>query len=192
MKLPGALSKLTAEQHSYLISLLSMGKNDADITDAIHEKGWCTEVKRPTLLRTVNRWRKNKGQEAVLKQVTDAMTNKDGKLKRQIDVVEELTALVVKQKKRVEKMSATEDANEKLLLQTVTDELKVLMTMLQNLGKFQLDTGIVRKVRTGEVEGDYADVTPAEDEGSEEIYSEEDRRLIEAVKKRVYPQLTSS
>lgn len=189
-KLPGPLAKLDEEQHGFLISMLSLGKPDGDITDAIIEKDWLPGVKRQTLLRNVNRWRKGKGQEAVIKQVSDMMTTAPGKMKRQIDVLEELTQLVIRQKKRIDKASKTEDQSPQLLMQMVTDEMKVFVTMLEKLGRFQLDTGILRKVRVGEVEGDYADVEEVEEDG-EEVYTEEDRRLLEIIKKEVFPELPS-
>jgi hypothetical protein len=183
MKLPGPLSTLNEEQHQFLIGMLSLGKPDGDITDALMEKGWFPDVKRETLLRNVNRWRKGKGQEAVMKTLADHLQTPTGKMKRQIDVLEELTQIVIKQKARVKRMADMEE-NKPLLLQTMTDELKVLVTVLEKLGKLQIDTGILRKVRVGEVEGDYVDVEEV-DGDQVEVFSEEDRRLLELVQKEV-------
>jgi hypothetical protein len=183
MKLPGPLAKLDEEQHQFLIGMLSLGKPDGEITDAIIEKGWLPDVKRDTLLRNVNRWRKSKGKEAVLKQVTDHLTTSTGKMKRQIDVLEELTQLVLKQKTRVKKMADLE-SDKPLLMQTMTDEMKTLLQMLEKLGKFQLDTGLLRRVKAGEVEGDYVDVEEVPGEG-EEVWTEEDRRLLAIVQQEV-------
>lgn len=177
MKLPGALSKLDEEQFEYMFSLLGMGKSDSEITDAIQlDKGWLTDVKRPTLFKAVQRWRKAAGQEAVVLRAAHAITDANGNLRRQLDVVEEMTELFQKQKKRVEKMAEKEDISP-MLLQSVSDEMKTLFTMAKEIGNMQLAVGLKRRVRQGELAADYADFEEVED-ASGDPFSDEDRALL--------------
>jgi len=180
MKLPGPLASLDEDQHRFMIDMLSLGKTDGEITDALQQdQGWLADVKRPSLLRAVNRWRKSTGQQAVIKLVTDNLTRRDGRPKRQLDVHEELTDLVLRQKARVDKIAQQEDGKP-LLLNVVTEEMKVLSDMLGKLARVQMDIGIVRRVRVGETADNY-EPQEAEFEEIEDIFTEEDRQIIEAI-----------
>jgi hypothetical protein len=177
VKLPGVLGQLNDEQHGDLISWLSQGKTDVEIATAIIDNGWVSaEVKKPTLIKNVNRWRRGQGQKAMLKNLADHFQTPT-KMKRQIDVLEELTQLVLKQKERLKKLASKEDPTP-LLMDSVSSEMKTLLIMLEKLGKIQLDTGLLRRVKVGEVEGDYIDFEDVDESQEEAIFSEEDRRLL--------------
>jgi hypothetical protein len=70
------------------------------------------------------------------------------------------------------------EADSPLLMQTVTDEMKTLFTMLDRLGNIQLSTGVLRRVRQGESIADYAEVPDQASAEDEEEFTEADRRLI--------------
>lgn len=177
MRLPGSLAKLDEAQHQELIAWLSMGLTDGQITDKIQkEKGWLTEVKRPTLLKNVNRWRKGYGQQAVIRHVADHLVTSNGRPKKNLDVIAEMEGLIRKQQQRVAKAAEKENLAAGLLLGMVSDEMKTLFAMLEKLGRLQLDTGLMRKVKVGEVAEDYQDEPEEEDDGP--IISEEQRRIL--------------
>ena len=129
--LPGALSRLTKEHIPELVDLLAMGKKDGEITDHIQKNmGLLTDVRRETLLRAVNRWRKGSGEQAVMLRATGIMTDSNGNLKKQIDIFAEIEALVIKQKARLQTVYKMEDGKQ-LLLGTVTNEMKFMLDLVE-------------------------------------------------------------
>lgn len=161
--------------------MLAMGKNDSQIARALIEAEYVTGVKESTVLRNVNRWRKGKGQKAVLKMVADKMLTTTGRPKKHIDTVEELEDLVRKQKKRLEAALEKESQTNGLLLGMVTDEIKVLTGILVQLGKQQMEMGVRRKMPAGKIEADFED-EPVDAEFDEaNPFDEEDVKLLELI-----------
>ena len=70
-----------------------------------------------------------------------------------------------------------QEDNTPLLLGTVSSEISRLTGMLEKLAKLQLDTGMMRRVKVGEIEGDYVDVT--EQERVKDALSQSERRFRE-------------
>jgi len=178
MKMPPVLSDLSAEHYEHMVRMLAMGRTDVEIATSLHDDlEIAVDVKKEVLVRAVNRWRKGKGNESALLLLAQKMVNKTGSLRRQVDVILEMSVLVDTQKVRVKKM-LDKEADTPLLLQTATEEMKVLFTMLNQLGKMHMDTGLLRKVKAGETLDNYTDYQDAEPEVAEALYTEEERRLV--------------
>lgn len=175
MRLHGGLAQLDAEQFKHMVAMLGMGSPDRNVARHLLSEGWVKGVSEDALTKSVNRWRKGGGQDLVVQQVAEFMTTSDGNLKQQLDVGAEMTEAYFIQKKRFQKALAQEQ-DKPLVLKMVTEEEKVLFTMLVQIGKWQLDSGIVRKVRVGETQEDYAEYKEVDPEDG---FSEEDLRLIE-------------
>jgi hypothetical protein len=179
-KLPGALSKLTEPQYDELIKWLSMGLSDSKLVKKIQDdNGWLLDVKPATLVKTVNRWRRSSAQNAITISVAQKLTNSRGGLKPSLDIMADMETLIVAQKERIAKLADKEGNMNGFLLESMSNEMKSLFVMLEKLGKFQLETGILRRVKVGQLGSDYDPETQEETHGPWTPELEARYRLIE-------------
>lgn len=176
MKLKGPLAQLDEHQFAGMLGLIAMGKGDTDVARAMIKNGWITGSSERATMEAVRKWRKGGGQDLAVRMVAEMMTTQRGTIRKQTEVLFEMTDLIEKQKGRLDKLLKVEGEQNKHLT-TTTDEMKTLFTMLAQLGKLQLDSGIIRRVPVGKMSDDYAELEDAEYEDVHDL-SEEDRAIL--------------
>jgi len=124
--------------------MLGRGNLPRDVARLIQvEWGQLTEVKPDSVKKMLERYRKTQLREKVLAQL--AGTNqvvRTATLQKRLNAMEEIQHLVAVQRGRFEKMLVREQAGP-LLLKQVSEEGRLLKDMLVELGKLQLETGVL-------------------------------------------------
>lgn len=115
-----------------------------------------TDLQESSVKKNLERYRAQELKGKVLENLTDrAMGKSAAGLHRQLMAIDEMTDLAVLQRKRLDKILVREDGMPKgLLLKQASDETRLLKELLVELGKLQLETGIMRrapKTITGQV-----------------------------------------
>lgn len=180
-KLPGCIADLTTEQYDQLVGWLTLGKSDSEIATLLIDSKW-VKVSHDAARKAVVRWRKGTAQNAVVTGIAQRLVTPQGNVRRQIDVLEEMSDLIVHQKRRIARMTKKEDElPEGLLLENLSHEMIRLLSMLEKLGKVQMESGILRRVRVGQIIDDYE---PPKEEEEEFVWTEEmeqKMRMLEAL-----------
>lgn len=120
------------------------------------ELGLLTELKLSSLKKNLERYRSKDLRERVIDEIADRATGKSvAGIKKQIIALDEMTDLVELQRGRLHKMLLRENELPKgVLLKQASDELRLLKEVTVELGKLQLETGVMRrapKTTTGQV-----------------------------------------
>lgn len=164
------LAELTPEQMEQLDALLLDGKPAMAIAKLMQEEWGVLKGDKPdTIKKMLERYRsqdlRSRTIQTIAAQVTGAHL---GGITKKLNAVEELAQLTQVQKTRFEKALKLEEGKP-LLLQSTTGEAKLFKEMLVELGKLQLETGIIQrapKKLTGSITD--ADGTVKQFEWSEE------------------------
>jgi len=142
-----------------------------------------TDMKPDTLKKTLERYREGHLRNKVLARITEAHNAKAVKtVQKRLNSMDELEEMVVIQRTRVDKMLLMEK-DKPILLKSTTDEIRLLKEMLVDLGRIQMETGVLpratRKV-TGMIttmEGEIAEFSWTEEQ--EQLYRELERVYAE-------------
>ncbi len=113
------------------------------------------DTKADTLKKMLERYRNTEVRQAVIDRVKGATKHVSLQvLGKRVNALEELTSLVATQGRRFQKVLVQEDKQDKFLMKNVSDEAKLYKEMLVELGKLQLETGVLQrapKKLTGQV-----------------------------------------
>jgi hypothetical protein len=140
------LHGLGPERVAEIDAMLAKGLPASRVTQVIQEEwGELTGDKPPSIKKMLERYRRSALREKMIAQVAGATRGISlSTLKKKLSAMEELEQLVLVQKGRFEKILAREHAGP-LLLKQVTEEAKLLKDVLVDLGKLQLETGVLRR-----------------------------------------------
>ena len=144
---PGAFKRLhdlSWEQQAEIDRRLSKGELPRDIAQVIQEE-WqlLGEMKLDSVKKMLERYRKTELREKVVAQIAGQNDMvKTRTLAKRLNAMEEIQTLVEVQRGRFEKMLVRESQSP-LLLKQVSEEGRLLKDMLVELGKLQLETGVL-------------------------------------------------
>lgn len=138
------LHEIGDERIAELDALLGKGVLPSELATKIqNDWGFLTDLKHDSVKKMLERYRKSELREKVVAQITGVTRDVRTKtLQRRLNAMEELQELVEIQKGRYRKLLVKEQQGP-LLLKQVTDEGKLLKEMLVELGKLQLETGLL-------------------------------------------------
>ena len=143
-------------------------------------------MKPDTLKKTLERYREGHLRNKVLARITEAHGARAVKtVQKRLNALDELEEMVVIQRTRVDKMLLMEK-DKPILLKSATDEIRLLKEMLVDLGRVQLETGILPKA-TRRITGT---ITGADGETAEFSWTEEQEQLYRELE-RVYADAAS-
>jgi hypothetical protein len=140
------LHSLGVERVSEIDEMLGRGIPASQVTRTIQED-WrlLTSDKAASVKKMLERYRRSSLRQKVIDRVAGATRGLPiATLKKKLSAMDELEQLVLVQKGRFEKMLVRENQGP-LLLKQVTEEGKLLKDMLVDLGKLQLETGVLRR-----------------------------------------------
>lgn len=125
---------------------LSSGQPTSAVAEFIqNDLKLLTDDKPESLKKTLERYRANDLKPRMIKRVVDAQVGNrttSTEMFKRLNALSELERVAALQMARLEKIYATESKSP-LLLKSVSDELSLLHNILVNLGKLQLETGIL-------------------------------------------------
>lgn len=127
--------------------LLLGGRPGREVARTIlNEWGLLTDTKEDTLKKMLERYRNQDLRARETARVTEIVREVSTvSLHKRMNALDELNELVSVQKGRFLKAKKMEDDQPKFLLKQVSDEAKLLKEMLVELGRLQLETGIIQK-----------------------------------------------
>lgn len=180
---PGGYKRLKdlGQETMDLIDMKLLGGTPAgDIATYIQvELGQCKDIKHASLKKTLERYKAGELRRKALEQV--AGVNKDKAVKvihRRMNAMEELQALADAQRERVGKLLLREaQLPNGMLLGDVKHEARLLKDMLVDLGRLQLETGVLHRAPK-RITGSLLD---ANGETREFTWTEEQERLFETL-----------
>lgn len=140
------------------------------------ERGVLLEIKQTSVKKMLERYRYGELRNKVMTRIKDAHTHVPiATVQKRLNALDELEDIVRIQRGRVDKMLLLE-ADKPILLKTTTDEIHLLKDALVDLGRMQMETGVLaRAPRTfkGQVTGANGEVKQFEwTEAQEELYQE--------------------
>jgi hypothetical protein len=180
-----ALRALGDERVADVDDMLSRGMPASAVARVIQEEwGELKDRQTASVKKMLERYRGSDLREKMIAEVRQATHGISiSTLRKKLNAMDELEQLVMVQKSRFEKMLLRERTGP-LLLKQVTEEGKLLKEMLVDLGKLQLETGVLRRApRTvsGTVTDEFGNVRAfAWTEEQERLY-----RQLENVEYRV-------
>ena len=138
------LHALGAARIAEIDQMIGRGDLPRDIAQIIQtEWGLLTDVRADSVKKMLERYRKTELRAKVIAQVSGANELVRTKtLQKRLNAMEEIQNLVAVQRGRFEKMLVREHAGP-LLLKQVSEEGRLLKDMLVELGKLQLETGLL-------------------------------------------------
>jgi len=152
--IPSKLLELPPNKLNEVDALLRDGVSALKVAKKIHEEwGLVQGVNRTTLHRYLLRYVRN----VVRKRTVEEITERALAVNRQratthvvqnLNVIDEVERLVVEQKERVEAVARNERKTGRpqgMLLKMVTEEMRFLKDLLVELGRLQLETGIMSR-----------------------------------------------
>lgn len=115
-----------------------------------------TDLKESSIKKNLERYRSKDLKQRMVDETAERMMGKSASgLKRQLVALDEMTDAAALQKARVEKILVKEgQLPAGILLKQASDEMRLYKEMLVELGKLQLETGVMRrapKTITGQV-----------------------------------------
>jgi hypothetical protein len=138
------LHALGAARIAEIDQMIGRGDLPRDIAQIIRaEWGLLTDVRADSVKKMLERYRKTELRAKVIAQVSGANELVRTKtMQKRLNAMEEIQNLVAVQRGRFEKMLVREQAGP-LLLKQVSEEGRLLKDMLVELGKLQLETGLL-------------------------------------------------
>ena len=150
-----------------------------------HELGAFPDLKEDSVKKNLDRYNAKVLKPRVLKEISDRAKGKSASgLQAQLNAMDEMTDLVDIQRGRLDKVLVVESKMTGMVAKHVTNEVRLLKELLVELGKLQLDTGVMRrapKTVTGHMHN------PASGEISEFTWTEEQEDLYKQLE--TVPQL---
>lgn len=140
------LHALGAERVAQIDEMLLKGIPASQVAMVLHGE-WkvLTDVKADSVKKMLERYRKTELRARIVHQVAGATQGlRASTLQKRLNAMDELEALVRSQKDRFEKMYMKEKPTP-LLMKQVTDEGRLLKEMLVELGRLQLETGVLQR-----------------------------------------------
>ena len=141
-----ALKELGPEKVARIDEMLKKGIVTGQVATIIHDE-WkvLTDVKHPTLKRMLERYRKGELRERIVAEIAGATEGtRTSTLQKRVNALDALDELVALQTARYKKMLVKEQAGP-LLMKQVSDEGRLLKEMLVELGRLQLETGVLAR-----------------------------------------------
>lgn len=160
---------------------LRRGETATDVARVIQED-WheLTDIKLGSVKKMLERYRETVVKDEVIAKLTKQGTSV-AQLKKKLNAMDELEELARVQKGRFEKM-LTKEAQGPLLMKVVSDEARLLKDTLIELGRLQLETGVIQrapKKLTGQV------VDPMTGEVRTFSWTEEQEELVKVIEAQV-------
>ncbi|QIG76962.1 hypothetical protein EVC30_134 [Rhizobium phage RHph_Y1_11] len=150
------LRSLSPDLQEEVDRMLNGGTNAREVAKVLQEEHKVLTDKNPdSLKKMLERYRSTDLLEKTRANIiaaTKGVSTK--KLSKTLNALEEINDLCVIQKARVDKMLNQENKNDSFILKQTSEEIKLLKENLVELGKLQLETGVLRrapKTVTGQV-----------------------------------------
>jgi hypothetical protein len=178
------LRELPAEVLDKVDSKLTSGEPARAVAQWLQEDAkLLTDMKPDTLKKTLERYREGHLRNKVLSRITEAQHTLALKtVQKRLNALDELEELVVIQRGRVDKMLMMEK-DKPILLKSTTDEIRLLKEMLVDLGRVQMETGVLPKA-SRKISGT---IMGADGEISQFSWTEEQEQLYQELE-RVYAE----
>ncbi len=103
------------------------------------------EVKPPSVKKMLERYRKGELRNKVMARISEAHVNLPlATVQKRLNALDEMEEMVRLQRGRVDKM-LTLETGKPILLKATSDEIRLLKDMLMDLGRIQLETGVLAR-----------------------------------------------
>lgn len=178
------LKDLGEEKMAIIDRMLLAGTKTKEVADVIQQEwGANLDLSRDSMARTLLRYRGSVLKNKVIAGIVNAQKSDPDKQDRGISVatmfkrlnaMDEMEKLVAIQKGRFEKMLMREQSGP-LLMKSVTGEAQLMQNMLVDLGRLQLETGILARAPK-KVTGTVTDSKTGEQR--EFVWTEEQEKLF--------------
>jgi hypothetical protein len=144
------LKSLGDDAMSDIDSRLLAGEPASSIATYIQDDlGKLRDIKRPSLKKTLERYRETELRDKTLARIAGAQKGQSIKtVNARINALDEMEVMFRQQRSRVDKLLLREDQLPGgILLKDTTKELGLMKDMLFDLGKLQLDTGVLARAQ---------------------------------------------
>ncbi len=154
-----SLKELGPDKMAAIDEMLTRGVVAAQVASIIQDEwGMLGGIKRDSVKKTLERYRKSELRDRIVAQIAGASDGlRASTLQKRASALDSLQELVEIQTGRFKKMLARE-AQGPLLLKQVSDEGRLLKEMLVELGRLQLETGVLSRAPK-KVTGTVTDAT---------------------------------
>lgn len=128
-------------------SKLLAGETARSIARGLHENGHLLEMKEDAIAKALTRYRGSELRDKTIERIAGVQKNASiAQISARLNAMDELESVVQLQKGRVHKLLQKEDGlPQGIILKDASNEMRLLKDMLVDLGKIQLDTGILQK-----------------------------------------------
>jgi hypothetical protein len=124
---------------------LKFGKSSHEVTAYLHEQGALTDVKADSLRKMLDRYRQTELRDKTIAALTQAQRKDTGvTVAKRLHAIDELEELARVQHARLTKVLAQEQ-KAPLLIKSVGEEASRLQSMLSDLARLQLETGLIQR-----------------------------------------------
>lgn len=126
---------------------LLSGEPARAIAKALHMDGHLTEMKEDALVKALTRYRGSELRAKTIERIAGVQRNAGiAQIQVRLNALDEIEGLVRLQKGRVDKLLTKESLlPEGIILKDASNEMRLLKEMLVDLGKVQLETGVLAK-----------------------------------------------
>ncbi|MCO5157851.1 MAG: hypothetical protein M9945_14075 [Aquamicrobium sp.] len=140
-------------------SKLLAGETARSIAKSLHEGGHLTEMKEDALTKALTRYRGSELRTKTIERIAGVQKHAGiTQLQIRLNALDEMERLVLIQKGRHDKLLAKEAGlPEGIILKDASNEGRLLKEMIMDLGKLQLETGVLQKAHKtvrGQYQGD--------------------------------------
>lgn len=187
------LRSLPQELQDEIDARLGGGTNAREVVTFLQQEMKVLTDKNPdSLKKMLERYRSSDLREKVTSAFVEATKGvSTQKIVTNLNAMAELQTLAATQKGRFEKILATESKNDGFVLKQASEEAKLLKEMLVELGKLQLETGVLKRApkvisgQTVDADGNATNFEWTEEQG--ELY-----RTLENIDPNAVLELPSS
>lgn len=110
------------------------------------DMGVFKDMKLPTLKKNLERYRSTDLKDRVVSGILGANKGKSvSTMKKQLSALDEITDMVMIQRARVEGLMVKEKQMSGLTMKTLSDEIRLFKELCSEMGKLQLETGILAR-----------------------------------------------
>ncbi len=140
------LKELPAEAVAQVEQKLLTGTTCSAVATWMHDElGVFKDIKHASLKKNLERYRASDLKDKVIDDLTKGKDKNIGLVKKRLSALDEIERLVEIQKGRLEKALLKEAQLPGMLTKQATDESRLLKEMLVELGKIQLETGVLKR-----------------------------------------------
>lgn len=148
-----------------------------------NDVGKLNDIKTESLKKMLERYRERELRRKTLERITNAQKNQSlAKIHKRLNAMETMAGLVEQQQLRVGRILAREDQLPSgLLLKDANNEIRLLKDMLVDLGRLQLETGVLHRAPKkvmGSIMKDGEEHTFEWTEAQERLFSELENHVM--------------